>query len=67
MFYKLTSLTNLCYRVIILHLLRSEFNQNRGTQAKNLHRIRVDRFLEVRSFCCDKFFAPAPFVPKKTR
>ena len=53
-------------RVIILHLLRSEFNQHRGTQAKNSHRIRVDRFLEVGSFCCNDVSGPAPFVPSKT-
>ena len=53
-------------RVIILHLLRSEFNQYRGTQAKNSHRIRVDRFLEVGSFCCKDISGPAPFVPRNT-
>ncbi|CAB3995353.1 ubiquitin carboxyl-terminal hydrolase 37 isoform X1 [Paramuricea clavata] len=53
-------------RVIILHLLRSEFDQYRGTQEKNSHRIQVDRFLEIGSFCSSDISGPPPFVPKKT-
>jgi hypothetical protein len=55
------------YRVIILHLLRSEFDQDRGTLSKNSNRINVDRFLEIGRFCDVDVSGPAPFVPRKTR
>ncbi|XP_028393175.1 ubiquitin carboxyl-terminal hydrolase 37-like isoform X2 [Dendronephthya gigantea] len=52
-------------RVIILHILRSGFDQYRGTQEKISNQIQVDRFLVVGSFCCSDVSGPQPFFRRR--
>lgn len=48
-------------RVMILHVLRSEYRKSDGTQEKNSDGIRVYRYLDIGMFCSSDVKGPTPF------
>ncbi|XP_046859366.1 ubiquitin carboxyl-terminal hydrolase 26-like isoform X2 [Xenia sp. Carnegie-2017] len=53
-------------RIIILHLVRSEFDPRSGIEEKNSNRINADRHLKIGNFCSENVSGPPPLNIKDT-